>query len=246
MASVFCAISFIKNITNLNKYVAGTAIYRMENDDFVEYKFKAFRTEFTPLVEEIWEKMIALIIGQFAIENNELNITINQYVVLNIATLGDEPTAYDLPIAPAFGIFTAPIQDPAVSENNQGIFRLKREVYNGVTGKQSPLSVLCKYPLQTRHNNVAEATTRRPIFSVGGELVTLQKSAFILCETIEWNYIPITNHQSNSDPNAQSNYANKRKRQEELERIAEKFNSHPTSTNNLQRNSSQKPPRTFY
>ncbi|CAG8833393.1 20313_t:CDS:2, partial [Gigaspora margarita] len=112
-------------------------------------------------------------------------------------------------------IFTAPIQDPAVTENNQGIFRLKREVYNGVTGKQSPLLVLCKYPLQTRYNNVAEATTRQPIFSVGGELATLQKSAFILCETIE---------------------------QEELERIAEKFNSHPTSTNNLHRNSSQKPP----
>ncbi|RIB00818.1 hypothetical protein C2G38_2299987 [Gigaspora rosea] len=154
MASVFCAISFIKNITNLNKYVA----------------------------------------------------------------------------------------DPAVTKNNQGIFRLKREFYNGFTGKQSPLSVLCKYPLQTRHNNVAEATTRQPIFSVGGELVTLQKYAFILCKTIKWNYIPITN-QSNPDSNAQSNYANKRKRQEELERIAEKFNSHPTSTQNLHRNSSQKPLR---
>ncbi|CAG8813566.1 21364_t:CDS:1, partial [Gigaspora rosea] len=80
--------------------------------------------------------------------------------------------------------------------------------------EKSPLSVLCKYPLQTRHNNVAEATTCRPIFSVAGELVTLQKSAFILCKTIEWNYIPTTNHQSNPDPNAQSNYANKRKRQE--------------------------------
>ncbi|CAG8685634.1 13005_t:CDS:2, partial [Gigaspora rosea] len=129
---------------------------------------------------------------------------------------------------------------PAVTKNNQGIFRLKREFYNGFTGKQSPLSVLCKYPLQTRHNNVAEATTRQPIFSVGGELVTLQKYAFILCKTIKWNYIPITN-QSNPDSNAQSNYANKRKRQEELERIAEKFNSHPTSTQNLHRNSSQKP-----
>ncbi|CAG8547370.1 8114_t:CDS:10, partial [Gigaspora rosea] len=104
---------------------------------------------------------------------------------------------------------------PAVTENNQGIFRLKREVYNGITGKQSLLSVLCKYPLQTRHNNATEATT-------------------------QWNYISITNHQSNPDPNAQLNYANKRKRQEELERIAEKFNSHPTSTNNLHRNSSQK------
>ncbi|CAG8812337.1 28182_t:CDS:2, partial [Gigaspora margarita] len=161
MASIFCAISFIKNITNLNKYVAGTAIYRTENDDFIEYKFKAFQTEFTPL------------------------ITINQYIVLNIATLGDEPTAYNLPIALTFGIFIAPVQDPAITKNNQEIFRSKREVYNSVTRKQSPLLVLY--------------------------------------------------------PNAQSNYANKRKRQEELEQIAEKFNSHSTSTYNLYRNSSQKP-----
>ncbi|RIB02258.1 hypothetical protein C2G38_2291960 [Gigaspora rosea] len=102
--------------------------------------------------------------------------------------LGDEPSIYDLPIAPAFGVFTAPIQDPTVIKNGQGIFRLKKDVYNGVTTNQSSLSILCKYPLHNRQANIKEATTRHPIFSVGGELITLVKSAFILCEMIEWNY----------------------------------------------------------
>ncbi|RIB02259.1 hypothetical protein C2G38_2228333 [Gigaspora rosea] len=188
MASIFCAVSFIKTISNANKFIAGIAIYRAGDNEFVEYRFKAFRSEDTSLVGEIWKKQIALVIGQFAIKTDEINITINQYVPLNISSLGDEPSIYDLPIAPAFGVFTAPIQDPIVIKNSQGIFRLKRDVYNGVTTNQSSLSIFCKYPLHNRHANVKDATSRRPIFSVRGELITLAKFAFILCEMIEWNY----------------------------------------------------------
>ncbi|CAG8826548.1 15773_t:CDS:1, partial [Gigaspora margarita] len=60
-------------------------------------------------------------------------IMINQYVLLNISLLGDEPSIYDLPITPTFEVFTAPIQDPIVIENGQKIFKLKRDVYNGIT-----------------------------------------------------------------------------------------------------------------
>ncbi|RIB03088.1 hypothetical protein C2G38_2226075 [Gigaspora rosea] len=204
MASMFCAISFIKNASNANKYTAGTAVYRARDDEFVKYKFKAFRSEFTPLVEEIWQNTIALIIGRFAFEKDELNVTINQYVPLNISTLGDNPTVYDLPVSPAFGVFTAPIQDPAITENGQ-----------------------------------ADATTRRPIFSVAEEIVPLTKSSFVLCETIKWNY-PTSSHnpQTSSVTNPQSNN-NKCQRLEDLERIAEKFNSHSPSTHHLYKNPPQ-------
>lgn len=139
MSSMFCAISFIKDVTTANKFTAGTAVYRAADDEFIEYKFKAFCSEHTPLIEEIWKKNIALIVGRFALENNQYiffvfppiyQVTFNQYVPLNISSLGDEPTIYDLPIAPAFGFFTAPIQDPAITENEQGIFCLKKDVYN--------------------------------------------------------------------------------------------------------------------
>ncbi|CAG8796598.1 24983_t:CDS:2, partial [Gigaspora rosea] len=85
MASMFCAILFIKNASNANKYTAGTAVYRAGDDEFVEYKFKAFRSEFTPLVKEIC----------------------------------DNQTLYNLPVSPVIGIFTGPIQDPAITENGQ-------------------------------------------------------------------------------------------------------------------------------
>ncbi|CAG8699204.1 9352_t:CDS:2 [Dentiscutata erythropus] len=182
MASVFCAISFIKTFSNANKFTAGVAIYRVGDDKFVEYKFKAFRSEYTTLIEKIYQNNIALIIGRFAFEKEELNITINQYVLLNVSTLGDDTTIYDLPVAPAFGIFTAPIQDPAITEI----------------------------------------------------LIPLTKSSFILCETIEWNYpTSFHNTSSNSTSNTNSNQSNKCQRLQDLERIAEKFNSHSPSTQHL-------------
>ncbi|RIB19518.1 hypothetical protein C2G38_2181640 [Gigaspora rosea] len=46
-------------------------------------------------------------------------------------------------------------------------------------------SEVCKYPLHNRHANIKDATIHHPIFSVGGELITLAKSAFILCEIIK-------------------------------------------------------------
>ncbi|KAF0497283.1 hypothetical protein F8M41_020747 [Gigaspora margarita] len=74
MSSTFCAISFIKHISNASKYMTGIAIYRAGKDEFTEYKFKAFHSEPSPLLEEIWKNNIALIIDHFAIENDELNI----------------------------------------------------------------------------------------------------------------------------------------------------------------------------
>ncbi|CAG8726709.1 7226_t:CDS:1, partial [Gigaspora rosea] len=73
MASIFCAVSFIKTIFNANKFTAGIAIYRAGEDEYVEYRFKAFQSEDTPLIGEISKKQIALIIDRFAIENDEIN-----------------------------------------------------------------------------------------------------------------------------------------------------------------------------
>ncbi|CAG8807583.1 1504_t:CDS:1, partial [Dentiscutata erythropus] len=42
-------------------------------------------------------------------------ITINQYVTLNISTLKDDPTIYNLSVVPIFGIFTGPIQNLAIT-----------------------------------------------------------------------------------------------------------------------------------
>ncbi|CAG8811917.1 1756_t:CDS:2, partial [Gigaspora margarita] len=77
MASMFIAVLFIKNVSNTNKYIAGTTVYRAGNDKF---------------------------------------LIINQYIPLNISTTSDDSTVYDLPVTPAFGIFTGLFQDSAITK----------------------------------------------------------------------------------------------------------------------------------
>ncbi|CAG8663704.1 10130_t:CDS:2 [Dentiscutata erythropus] len=162
MVSIFCAISFIKSIfvASSEKYCTESAVYRTATNEFAEYKFKAFYTEESSLIEELTEKTITMIIGCFAFED-KLNVIVSQSVSLQIKILQNEPNIYDLPIAPAFRIFSAPVQDPSEPHSDNAIFRLKKGVYN------------------------TEATHRRTVFSVASELIFVEKSVFVLCEAIE-------------------------------------------------------------
>ncbi|KAF0520625.1 hypothetical protein F8M41_016178 [Gigaspora margarita] len=95
------------------------------------------------------------------------------------------------------------------------------------------MSILCKYPLH-QHANVKDATTCHPIFFVRDELITLSKFGFIFYEMIEWNYSALSpNTPLYAETNTPSTSSNKRKKQDELERIIEKFNSHYTLTQNF-------------
>ena len=68
-----------------------------------------------------------------------------QYVPLNIMTVGDQTSKYDLPISSAFALFTAPVQDAPIAKGDKAIFRLKKDVYNTITSNNLPTSVMCKY-----------------------------------------------------------------------------------------------------
>ncbi|RIB21444.1 hypothetical protein C2G38_2243955 [Gigaspora rosea] len=53
MTSTFCAISFIKNVSGSSKCCSGTAVYRTSINDYVEFRYKAFRFGENTLVKEI-------------------------------------------------------------------------------------------------------------------------------------------------------------------------------------------------
>ncbi|CAG8453972.1 16780_t:CDS:2 [Cetraspora pellucida] len=220
MSSIFCAISFIKNVTGTTKICNGTAVYKTGSNDFVEYKFKAFRLSETSLVEEITKSSISLVIGRFVFNEKELNVMIEQHTPLNVRTIEDFPTMYDLPVSPAFGVFTAPLQDPVTTNDDNAFFRLKRDSYNGVTSSKITMSVLCKYDPRGRHSNVADNIKRSPVISVAGELVTLKRSVCILGDVIEWTY-PGQGNSSTSEDKAPAK--NRKRRNEELEKLVEKF-----------------------
>ncbi|CAG8722066.1 1972_t:CDS:2, partial [Ambispora leptoticha] len=230
------------------KYCTGSAVYRTATNEFAEYKFKAFYMGESSLIEELTEKTITMIIGCFAFED-ELNVnikpnlfilevTISQSVSLQIKTLQNEPTIYDLPIAPAFGIFSAPVQDPSEPHGDSAIFRLKKGVYNSMNGKTTDLSVICKYNPNPKghHSNVAEATHRRTIFSVAGELIFVEKSVFVLCEAIEWNYYVMRENSKSQSCDETEHVKKKRKRDEELAKIAKVFESKNQHQQNKNRN----------
>ncbi|CAG8758443.1 6898_t:CDS:2, partial [Racocetra persica] len=45
MASMFSTVFFVKDNSTSNKYTTSVAIYRAGDDEFIEYKFKAFRMD---------------------------------------------------------------------------------------------------------------------------------------------------------------------------------------------------------
>jgi len=103
-------------------------------------------------------------------------------------------------------------------EGDKTIFRLKKDVYNTITSNNLPTSVICKYNPAGRFSNVPDAAARRPIFSVGGEIIPLKKSLCILPEVIEWNY-PFLDNQRTQQINERGNQhspPSKRQRKDEF------------------------------
>ncbi|CAG8703388.1 7767_t:CDS:2, partial [Cetraspora pellucida] len=95
---------------------------------------------------------------------------------------------YDLPVSPAFSIFTAFLQDPVTIDNDDAFFYLKRDSYDGVILSKITMSVLYKYNPRGHHSNVADNLRRFPIVLVTGELVMLKRLVCILSNIIEWTY----------------------------------------------------------
>ncbi|CAG8540455.1 hypothetical protein C2G38_2044395 [Gigaspora rosea] len=125
MSSIFCTISFIKNVSEFPKCCQG------------------------PLFAEL--------------------IMIEQNTSLNILILDNFPTIHDLPISPAFGVFTGHVQDASTIKGETAAFRLRRDAYDSVTSSKDMMSILCKYKPAGWHQNMSDTTQQQPIFSVAGE-----------------------------------------------------------------------------
>lgn len=106
-----------------------------------------------------------------------------------------------------------------------------------MSSNQITTSIVCRYNPHGRHSKVSDATTRPLIFSVGGELVIIKKSIFVLGDVIEWNSSTFGNSKSQSNNKNQSQP--RRTRDEALQKIAEKFDS-PVITKQNQRSNGAK------
>ena len=77
MTSVFTAISFIKTVSG-SSALAGVATYRCDEDEFVDYNYKAFTSIENQHMIQIFEpNTIMLVTGRFVLENSRFDVSVD-------------------------------------------------------------------------------------------------------------------------------------------------------------------------
>ncbi|CAG8445532.1 8216_t:CDS:2 [Gigaspora rosea] len=183
MTSVFAAVSFIETVQG-NTSLSEIAMYKHEYDEFVYYKFKAFvSVDNQHMINKI---EIMLLIGRFVLENSKLNVTILQAINLDLKTIENEPTVYDLPVTLLFGYYLAPCKSSEISKDKPLHFTLKRRGYNSITSNYLMIEIDCAFDAGTaRHAGIPTAIENKAILSVCGELYKGNNMMHIIASDIE-------------------------------------------------------------
>jgi hypothetical protein len=76
MSSVFVAISLIKTVSGTSA-LTGIATYRYDDNEFIDYRYKAFASaDNQHMIHNIEANTTMLIIGRFVLENSQLDVSI--------------------------------------------------------------------------------------------------------------------------------------------------------------------------
>ncbi|CAG8586172.1 7021_t:CDS:2 [Diversispora eburnea] len=103
MSSVFISFCFIKTVTGNDKYVTGSALYRMKGDEdkFREIIYKGFTGTSETLIMDFEKDSIVLVIGRYVYEENVEYVTLIQTVPISYSSDDSTNTQEDLYSAPA-------------------------------------------------------------------------------------------------------------------------------------------------
>ncbi|CAH1766630.1 3589_t:CDS:2, partial [Entrophospora sp. SA101] len=124
-------------------------------------------------------------------------VTLIQAVLLDLKTIADDPSIYDLPINPLFGTFTAQCTAPSRVQDGASFFTLSRKIYNPFANSYTTMDVPCFYnPNNGRHSSVTTATNGKAIFTVAGELFVGKRMVQIVGKEIEWLF-PVSENTNN-------------------------------------------------
>ncbi|CAJ0745941.1 633_t:CDS:10, partial [Entrophospora sp. SA101] len=79
-------------------------------------------------------------------------VIVNKPTLLDLKTIEDEPTIYDLPISPLYGVITAPCVTPSKNQNDKHYFTMSRRTYDPFKGRYTSMDIPCFYdPDNGRH-----------------------------------------------------------------------------------------------
>ncbi|CAJ0625402.1 2190_t:CDS:2 [Entrophospora sp. SA101] len=143
-------------------------------------------------------------------------VTVIQAVLLNLKTIEELPSIYDLPSCPPFGNYSALCKSSEINKDATSYFTLGRRTYNPVTSNYSIAEVACSYNSgNSRYANVAKAIESTAVFSVSGKLYGGKNMVQIITSDIEWNNVypaTKTNNASSSEPGSD----NRKRRNQDL------------------------------
>lgn len=213
MTSIFSAISFIKSVSGASA-LTGIATYRCDEDEFVDYNYKAFMSdENQHMIHRIEPNTIMLITGKFVLEKPRLDITVVQAISLNLNMIEELPSIYDLPPCPPFGNYSASCKSSEINKGSTSYFTLERRTYNPLTANYLTAEVACSYNAgSARHTGVAKATESTAIFSVCGEFYKSKNMVQIITSEIEWNNVHSGGNSANRSLSSSSPGTGSRKR----------------------------------
>ncbi|KAF0524632.1 hypothetical protein F8M41_015086 [Gigaspora margarita] len=141
MSSVFTAFCFIKTISGNNKFVTGTALYRIDEDnEFREITYKGFTGTAETLISDFEKNLIVLIIGRYIYQDNIEYVCLVQTIPVFSFHNGSACTPNDLPYAFPLLMYSAPtITNSYKANDNVGrqSFMLSKKLYNPVTGQKA-------------------------------------------------------------------------------------------------------------
>ena len=85
----------------------------------------------------------------------------NKSTLLDLKTIEDKPTIYDLPISPLYCAITAPCVTPSKNQDDKHYFTMSRKTYDPFKGAYTTMDIPCFYdPDNGRHGGVANATKK--------------------------------------------------------------------------------------
>jgi hypothetical protein len=136
-------------------------------------------------------------------------------VLLNLKTIEELPSIYDLPSCPPFGNYSALCKSSEINKGNISYFTLGRRAYNPVTSNYSITEVACSYNSgNSRYASVAKAIESTAVFSVSGELYRGKNMVQIITSDIEWNNVfPAT---KTNDASSEPGSDNRKRRNQDL------------------------------
>ncbi|KAF0544530.1 hypothetical protein F8M41_002678 [Gigaspora margarita] len=205
MSSVFTAFCFIKTISRNNKFVTGTALYRINNEDdeFREIIYKGFTRTAETLISDFEKNSIVLIIRRYIYQNNIEYVCLVQTILVFSFHNGSACIPDDLPYAFPLLMYSAPtITNSYKANDNVGHqrFMLLKKLYNPITGQKAiDSNVIVSYTnINGRYDSLKNSIKRTVVSVIGRLKLSFQsKIPHIISSEIEWSY-PSNESQSSS------------------------------------------------